>query len=87
MASVEIEDEDGALFAGDLDRLAGVGALVEEVETRLRIVFGNSFPDGLPGWLDRLEGFDAEGRGGWRRLVWTVGPLGLRNSFPLCVII
>ena len=40
MASVGIDDEDGTVFAADLDRLAGVGALVEEVETRLRIVVG-----------------------------------------------
>ena len=32
MASVEIEDEDGAVFAVDLDRLAGGGALVEQVD-------------------------------------------------------
>ena len=37
VASVRVEDEDGTVFAADLDRLAGVGALVEEVETRLRM--------------------------------------------------
>ncbi len=35
VASVQIEDEDGTVFAGDLERLAGVGALVEQVETRI----------------------------------------------------
>ncbi len=35
VASVGIEDEDGTVFAADLDRLAGVGALVERVETRI----------------------------------------------------
>ena len=35
VASVGVEDEDGTVFAGDLDRLAGVGALVEQVETRI----------------------------------------------------
>ena len=35
VASVGVEDEDGTVFAGDLDRLAGVGALVERVETRI----------------------------------------------------
>ena len=31
VVSVGIEDEDGAVFAADLDRLARVGALVEQV--------------------------------------------------------
>jgi len=31
VASVGIEDEDGAVSEGDFDRLAGVGALVEQV--------------------------------------------------------
>ena len=62
VGSVGIEDEDGAVFAGDLDRLAGVGALVEEVETRLRIVVRNPLADGLPRRLDGFEGFDVEGR-------------------------
>ncbi len=31
VASVGIEDEDGAVFAADLGRLARVGALVEQV--------------------------------------------------------
>ena len=51
---------------GDLDRLAGFGTLVEEVET-LRIVVWDPFANGLPGRLDGLEGLDVEGRGGWRR--------------------
>ena len=29
VASIPVEDEDGTVFAADLDRLAGVGALVE----------------------------------------------------------
>ena len=37
VASVGIENQDVAVFAGDLDRLAGLGALVEQVESRLRI--------------------------------------------------
>ena len=61
VASVGIEDEDGTVLAGDLDRLAGVGALVEEVETRLLIVVWNPFADGLPRRHDGLEGFDIEG--------------------------
>jgi hypothetical protein len=40
----------------DLDRLAGVGALVEKVAALLRIVVGNTFPDDLPRRLDGLEG-------------------------------
>ena len=59
MASVAVENEDGAVFAGDLDRLAGVGALVEQVAAWLRIVVGNPFADGR----------EAGGRskaGGWR---------------------
>ena len=32
VASIGIKDEDGAVFAGDLDRLAGGGALVEQIE-------------------------------------------------------
>ena len=58
--SVEIEDEYGAVFAADLGRLAGVGALVEEVETPFRIVVGNPFPDGLPRRLNALEGVRVE---------------------------
>ncbi len=45
---VQIEDEDGTAFAEDLDRLAGVGALVEQVAAWLRIVVRNPFADGLP---------------------------------------
>ena len=67
VASVGIEDEDGTVFAADLDRLAGVGALVEQVAAWLRIVVGNPFPDGLPRRLDGLEGLDVEGRGRWWR--------------------
>ena len=40
--SVRIEDQDGTVFAADLDRLAGVGALVERVETR--IIHGSALP-------------------------------------------
>ena len=69
VASVGIEDEDGTVFAADLDRLAGVGALVEQVAALLRIVVGNPFPDGLPRRLDGFEGLDVEGRVGWRREV------------------
>ncbi len=47
VASVGVEDEDGTVFAGYLDRLAGVGALVEQVESRLRIVVWNPFADAL----------------------------------------
>ena len=64
MVSVGIEDEDGAVFAADLDRLAGVGALVEAVETRFRIVVGDPLADGLPRRFDGLEGVDVEGRSG-----------------------
>ena len=67
VASVRIEDQDGTVFAADLDRLAGVGALVEQVAAWLRIVVGNPFPDGLPRRLDGLEGLDVEGRGRWWR--------------------
>ncbi len=77
VASVEIEDECVSVFEGDLDRLAGVGALVEELETRLRIVVCNPFADGLPRRLDGLEGFDVEGRVRWR---WDVD-----DSFPKSV--
>jgi len=61
--SVGIEDEDGAFFAGDLDRLAGGGALVEQVETRFPIVVWNPFADGRPGRLDGLEGLFARAAG------------------------
>jgi len=67
VASVGIENEDGTVFAGDLDRLAGGGTLVEQIETRLRIVVWDPFADGLPGWFDGFESFDVEGRVGWRR--------------------
>ena len=61
--SVEIEDEYGAVFAADLYRLAGVGALVEQVEARFPFVGRNPFSDGLPRRLDRLERVDVAGRG------------------------
>ena len=67
VASVGIEDEDGTVFAGDLDRLAGFGALVEQVETWLRIVVWKPLADRLPGRLDGLEGLDVEGWVGWWR--------------------
>ena len=44
MASVGIEDEEVAVFAGDLDRQAG-GAQVEEVQALLRIVLFVFFVD------------------------------------------
>ena len=69
VASVGIENENGTVFEGDLDRLAGFGALVEQVETRLRIVVWDPFADGLPGRFDGLEGLDVEGRVGWWRKV------------------
>jgi len=56
-ALITIEDEDGAVVAWDFDRLAGGGALVEEVETWLRIVVWNPFANRLPGRLDGFEGF------------------------------
>ena len=46
VASVGIEKEDGAVFAGDFDRLAGGGALVEQVEALLRVVVWDPFADG-----------------------------------------
>jgi hypothetical protein len=61
VASVGIEDEDVAVFEGDLDRLAGVGALVEQVEAWFPFVGWNPFADGLPRWFDGLEG--ARGKG------------------------
>ena len=54
VASVGIEDENGTVFAADLDRLAGFGALVEQVAAWLRI--GNPFADSLPRRLNGLEG-------------------------------
>lgn len=48
MASIGIGDEDLAAFEGDLNTLAGLGALVEQVEARFRIVGWNPFADGLP---------------------------------------
>jgi len=48
VASISVEDEDGAVFAADFDGLAGGGALVEQVETWLRIIVWNPFADGLP---------------------------------------
>ena len=49
MVSVGAEEEDGTVFEGDFDWLSGCGALVEEVETRFRIVVGDRFADGLSG--------------------------------------
>jgi hypothetical protein len=42
--SIAIEDEDGTAFEGDLD-LGGLGALVEQVETRFPIVGRNPFAE------------------------------------------
>ena len=36
VASIAVEDEDGAVFAGDFDWLAGVRALVEQGEIGVR---------------------------------------------------
>ena len=67
VASVGIEDEDGTVFAENLDRLAGFGVLVEKVGSCLRVVVWDPFADGLPRRLDRLERVDLEWRGGrWR---------------------
>ena len=52
----------------------GVPFLVEPVQ--VRIVIGDPFLDGLPGWLDRLHGFDIVGR----RWAWNIN-----NSFPEAV--
>jgi hypothetical protein len=48
VASVGIEDEDGTVFAEDLDCLGG-GALVEQAKTRFPFVGRNPVADGLPG--------------------------------------
>lgn len=72
-----MEDEDGAVFAGNLDRVGGFGTLVEQIEALLHIVVWDPFANGLPRWLDGLEGFDVEGRvGRW----WDVD-----DSFPKSV--
>ena len=63
MASVAVEDENGIVFAGNPDRLAGVGALVEKVDARFLIVDGNPFADGL---LRRLDGKEKGGPRGNR---------------------
>ena len=67
VASVGIENEDGTVFAADLDRLAGFGVLVGKVGSCLRVVVCDPFADGLPRRLDGLERVDLEWRGGqWR---------------------
>ena len=48
----------GTVFAADLDPLAGLGALVEQVAGWLRIVVGNPFANGLPRWLDGIDGLE-----------------------------
>ena len=56
MAAVGIED--GTVFEGDIDRLAGLGALVEQVEARLRIVGWNRSHTGTrPGRGGGYAGF------------------------------
>ena len=62
VVSVGVEDEDGTVFEGDFDWLSGWEALVEQVETQLRIVVWDPFADGLPRRFDGFEGFDVEGR-------------------------
>jgi hypothetical protein len=82
VVSVGIEDEYGAVFATDLDRLAGVGALVEQVETRLGIVVWDRFADGLPRRFDGLEGVDVEGRsgGGGMPMILSQSPWSRRKN-------
>ncbi len=63
VASIPVKDECVSVFAADLGRLAGVGALVEQVEARFPFVGRNPFSDGLPRRLDRLERVDVAGRG------------------------
>jgi len=65
VVSVGIENEDGTVFAADLDRLAGFGVLVGKVGSCLRVVVCDPFADGLPRRLDGLERVDVEWRG-WR---------------------
>ena len=47
VASVGIEDEDETVFEGDLDRLAGFRAPVEQVEAWFPVVCWNPFADDL----------------------------------------
>ena len=65
--SVGIERENGTVFAGDLDSLPACGALVKQVEMRCRIIVWNPSADGLPGWLNGLDGLEVEGWIGWWR--------------------
>ena len=80
-ASVGVEDEDGTVFEGDFDWLSGCEALVEQVETRLRIVVWDRFADGLPRGFDGLEGFDVEGRvRRWRSMTPSHSPWRRRKN-------
>jgi hypothetical protein len=63
VASIPVKDEDGTVFAENLDRLAGFGVLVGKVGSCLRVVVWDPFADGLPRRLDRLERVDVAGRG------------------------
>ena len=70
------EDQDAAIAERDFIGLPG-GGLVEALglgvgwvprlvePVQIRLVIGDPFFDGLPGWLDGLHGLDVEGR--WRR--------------------
>ena len=67
IASAGIEHEGVAVFEWDFDRLARWGALVEPIGLFRFVIVWYPLADGLPRWLDGLEGFDVEERGGWWR--------------------
>ena len=65
--SIAIGNDCVTVFEGDLERLAGFGALVEQVEAWFPFVGRNPFADGLPRWLDSFEGLNVERWGRWWR--------------------
>ena len=81
--SAVVEDESPAVAKRDLFGLPG-GALVEAFRlcaggvpflvepVEVRVVIRDPFLDGLPGWLDLLDGIDVEGRR-WRARLWKDG--------------
>jgi len=81
--SVMIEDKDGTVFEGDVNRLGGLNALLEQVEGWFPFVGWNPFADGLPWWL---EGLDVERRLGRWRDVDDAFPAGVNSCGQMWVV-
>ncbi|MDB4326140.1 hypothetical protein N9958_00270, partial [bacterium] len=96
--SAVVEDESPAVAKRDLFGLPG-GALVEAFRlcaggvpflvepVEVRVVIRDPFLDGLPGWLDLLDGIDVEGRRWLGGELPLIGNSGSRRATDRCTVI